>query len=87
MCNFIDVEEVRDEILGLRVVDFIGENNIIFLENEEGRIYTIEATQEGMVVNKGSTTEEEFEMLKVSFNLLLQKLDVDEDELWDEYYK
>ena len=61
-------------------------SDLIHLEDEEGRYYSIVFTgKDGTIVYKGATDKEGFENLQVMFNLLLEKLDIDESDLWDLY--
>ena len=82
------IEDVRKEIIGLRLVDFIEDGKILFLKNEDGRNYTIDLTgKDGAVVHRGNTEKENIENKLLLFDLLLEKLDICEDELWELYEK
>ncbi|HLR35061.1 MAG TPA: hypothetical protein VK071_06975 [Tissierellales bacterium] len=80
-----DIKEFREKLLGAKVVDIDEVQKVIYLEDETKRVYAVNHTNEGLMVNRFPTKEEEFIELKVLVNLLLQKLDIDEDELWDLY--
>lgn len=80
------IDNVRNEIIGLKVIDVESEGRVIHLEDEEGRYYSIDFTgKDGAIVYKGTTDKEDLENLQVVFNLLLEKLDIDESDLWDLY--
>ena len=80
------IDEVRKEILGLKLIDYLEGGKVLFFEDEEGRNYSIDFTGEnGAIVQKGTTEKEDIETKMVLFDLLLQKLEIDEDELWELY--
>lgn len=80
------IDEVREGLIGLKVVDIEEKGKVVYLENEKGRIYSIDFTgDDGAVVLRHPTIKERFESLEITFSLLLQKLDIDEEELWELY--
>ena len=80
------IDEVREELIGLKVVDIEEKGRVIYLENGEGRVYSVDFTgDDGAFVLKHPTGKERFEDLETTFSLLLQKLDIDEEELWELY--
>lgn len=80
------IDDVRKEILGLKLIDYLDGGKTLFFENEEGRLYTIDFTgADSAIVHKGSTEKEEMESKMMLFSLLLQKLEISEEELWDLY--
>jgi hypothetical protein len=81
-----DVDEVRDRLIGLKVIDIEPKGRAIYLEDEDGRVYSIDYT-EG---NRGTvlihqTNEEKLECLETEFHLLLKKLNIDRSDLWELY--
>lgn len=80
------IEKARNEILGLTLIDFTDDGKALFFKDEEGRNYTIDFTgKDGAVVNRGLTRDEEIEHKLMLFDLLLEKLDISEEELWELY--
>lgn len=80
------IDEARDEVIGLKVIDIEPEGRAIHLEDEEGRNYSIDFTgKDGAIVYKGSTREEEIDNKLMMFDLLLQKLAINEEDLWKLY--
>lgn len=80
------IDEARDEIIGLKVIDIEPEGRAIHLEDEEGRNYSIDFTgKNGAVVYKGNTRDEEIDNKLMVLDLLLQKLEISEEELWKLY--
>ena len=79
------INDVRNKILGLKLIDFIDDGKVLFFEDGEGRSYSIDFTADGAIVHRGSTKEEEMENKSMLFDLLLQKLDISEEELWELY--
>lgn len=79
---FKPIDEVRNDVIGLKVIDVEPKGRVLHLEDSEGRIYSIDFTGEnGAVVHAHSTNSEELEMIIYKFNLLLEKLGIDEEEL------
>lgn len=82
----LEIDNVRDELIGLKVIDIESKGKAIHLENEEGRCYSIDFTgQEGAVVHKWSTEKETLNSKLILFDLLLEKLGIEESELWELY--
>ena len=80
------IDEVRDNLIGLKVIDIEPKGRAIHLEDEEGRAYSIDFTgDDGAVVLKHYTEEERLENLETEFGLLLEKLNIDESDLWELY--
>lgn len=80
------IDDVREEILGLKLVDYLEGGNVLFFVDEEGRDYSIDFTgKNGAVVNRGSTPKENQENDSILLNLLIQKLGIDVQELWELY--
>ena len=80
------IDDARDEIIGLKIIDIEPGGRAIHLENEEGRSYSIDFTSKnGAVVYRGTTEKEDIENKLTLFDLLLQKLEISEEELWDLY--
>lgn len=80
------IDEVRDELIGLKIIDIEEKGNVIYLENEEGRVYSVDFTgDDGALVLKHPTDKEKFEDLEIMFNLLLEKLGIYEGDLWELY--
>lgn len=80
------IDEARDEVIGLKVIDIESEGRAIHLEDKEGRSYSIDFTgKDGAIVYKGNTREEEIDNKLILLNLLLEKLDISEEDLWDLY--
>lgn len=80
------IDEVRDNLIGLKVIDIEPKGRAIHLEDEEGRAYSIDFTgDDGATVSRHRTKEERLEGLEIEFKLLLQKLNIDESDLWDLY--
>jgi len=80
------IDEVRDNLIGLKVIDIEPKGRAIHLEDEEGRAYSIDFTgDDGATVLRHQTKEERLEGLEIEFKLLLQKLNIDESDLWDLY--
>ena len=81
----IKINDARDVILGLKLIDFLDGGEVLFFEDEQGRDYSIDFTgSNGAIVNRGST-KEDIETKLMLFSLLLQKLGISEDELWKLY--
>lgn len=84
--NYKPIDEVREDVIGLKVIDVEAKGMILYLENEEGRSYAIDFTgKDGAVVHKGTTEKENIEDKLLLFDLLLEKLDISEEELWELY--
>lgn len=84
--NYKPVDEVRDRLIGLKIVDIELKGRVIHLEDEEGRTYVIDNTGEGgAVAHAFPTAKEDLRVLERLFQLLLQKLGIDEDGLWELY--
>ena len=80
------IDDARKEIIGLRIIDIEQEGKAIHLEDEEGRAYSIDFTgKDGAIVYKGRTKEEEIENKLVLLDLLLQRLGISEEDLWELY--
>lgn len=80
------IEEARNDIIGLKLIDFMDDGDVLFFEDTEGRSYSIDFTgKDGAVVNRGLTRDEEIEHKLILLNLLLEKLDISEEELWELY--
>ena len=82
----VQIDVIRDELIGLKIIDIEPEGRAIHLENEEGRAYSIDFTgKDGAIVYRGNTEKEIIESKLMLFDLLLQKLEIDEDDLWELY--
>lgn len=80
------IENARNEIIGLKLIDFIDDGKVLFFKDEDGRSYNIDFTgKDGAVVNRGLTRDEEIEHKLMLLDLLLEKLDISEEELWELY--
>lgn len=80
------IDEVRDSLIGLKVIDIEPKGRVIYLEDEDGRVWSIDFTgEDGAVVLKHYTEEERLENLETEFGLLLEKLNIDESDLWELY--
>lgn len=88
MYQYKPIDEARDDFIGLTITDIEPKGRVVYLEDSEGRSYVIDNTgEDGAVCHKGYTESESLEMFRTTFELLLEHLDVDEDELWEKYYK
>lgn len=86
MYNYKNIEDVRKDVIGLKIVDFEQGGKAIYLEDDEGRAYTMDtSSNEGVFVHKGNTPEEMAEDRDILFDLLLEKLDIDIADLWKLY--
>lgn len=80
------IDEVRDNLIGLKVIDIEPKGRVIYLEDEDGRVYSIDYTDGNSgVVLRHQTNEERLECLETEFQLLLKKLNIDESDLWKLY--
>lgn len=80
------IDEARNEIIGLKIIDIEPQGRAIHLEGEEGRSYSIDFTgKDGAIVYRGTTEKEDIKNKLMLFDLLLQKLEISEEELWDLY--
>lgn len=80
------IDDVREEVLGLKIIDYLEGGSVLFLEDEEGRNYSIDFTGEsGAIVHKGTTEKEDQYNKNILFDLLLRKLNIDEEDLWELY--
>lgn len=80
------IDEVRNEIIGLKIIDIEPQGRAIHLEDEEGRNYSIDFTgKDGAVVYRGTTEKEDIQAKMMLFDLLLQKLEINEEDLWELY--
>lgn len=80
------IDDIRNELIGLKIIDIEPEGRAIHLEDKDGRGYSIDFTgKDGAVVHKGNTKEELIENKMMLFDLLLERLDIDELELWELY--
>jgi len=77
------IDEVREDIIGLEVIDVEEKGRAIHLKDKKGRTYTIDFTgKDGAVVSAHSTETEEFKYMGMKLNALLEKLGIEEEELW-----
>ncbi|TAH62232.1 MAG: hypothetical protein EWM50_05515 [Gottschalkiaceae bacterium] len=80
---FKKIDEVREDVIGLEVIDVEEKGQIMYLKDKKGRIYAIDFTgKDGAVVTAYSTDKEKLEELQMMFDALLVKLDIDEEELY-----
>lgn len=85
--SYKPIDEVREDVIGLRIIDVEAKGSILHLESEQGRSFCIDFTgDDGAVVHKGPTPVEELENLRTVLNFLMRHFDIDEDELWEKYY-
>lgn len=81
---FKKIDEVRNDVIGLEVIDVEEKGQVMYLKNKEGRIYAIDFTgKDGAVVTAYSTDSERLEELQMKLDALLTKLDIDEEELYE----
>ena len=82
----VKIDDLRRELIGLKIIDIEPKGRAIHLKDEEGRTYSIDFTgKDGAIVYRGNTKKEIIESKLMLFDLLLQKLEIDESELWDLY--
>lgn len=80
------IDDMRNAILGLKLIDFLDGGEVLFFEDEKGRSYSIDFTGEGpAIVHRGTTKDEDIENKMMLFDLLLEKLNISEEELWELY--
>lgn len=79
------IDEVREELIGAEITDIETKGNAIHLRDKNGREYTIDTTAgvegKGVVVHSYLTEKEEIELIKNVVTSLLEKLNIDFDEL------
>ena len=76
------IDEVRKDIIGLEVTDVEEKGRAIHLKDREGRSYTIDFTgKDGAIVHAHSTDSEELEFIRMKFDALLEKLNIEEEDL------
>jgi len=83
MC-YESMENHREKLVGktFKITDFYMEGKVIFLEDKEGRGYTIDCTgNEHAVLHIGYTDKESLEILSDKFNALLEVLDISEEDI------
>jgi len=81
------IDEVRKELIGLKIVDIEPKGAVIHLQDKEGRRYTIDNTGEnGAVVHAYATESERLNELEQMFEALLEKLGIEENDLWELIY-
>lgn len=81
---FKSIDEVREDVIGLEVIDVEEKGQLMYLKDKEGRVYAIDFTgKDGAVVTAYSTDSERLEELQMKLDALLTKLDIDEEELYE----
>jgi len=83
----VPIDEIRDFIIGTEITDIEEEGRVIYVKDKTGRSYCLDTTSsEGVFAHANSTTDEELVNMKELFNALLEKLDIDEEELYKLIY-
>lgn len=75
------IDEVREEIIGLKVIDIEEKGRAIFLEGENGREYVLDTTGEEVVAHKFLNEKERLSNLEEMLSALMHKFNVEEEEL------
>ena len=76
------IDEARNDLIGTKVTDIEVKGQVIYLQNEEGRIFAIDNTgSNGAVVFAYAIDSEKLETLESLVNAIMTKLNIDEDEL------
>lgn len=81
------IDQVREDLIGTRITDIEPDGRIIYTQNEEGRTFAIDTTgKDGAVVNALTTETERLDDLIMKVDALVEKLGIDEDELYKLIY-
>ncbi|MBP1925854.1 hypothetical protein J2Z76_001715 [Sedimentibacter acidaminivorans] len=88
--TFVSLNGARNKLIGKKfeLIDIEESGKVLYLQDNEGRIYAIDSTGEGgarVCIQK--TDSEELEELQMKFNTLVKMLNVDYDELEDNVLK
>lgn len=75
------LENAREEVIGLKVTDFEKDIKVIHLQNDEGRHFAIDFGGENPVVHAFLTTKEKLDHMEEMFDVLLERLEIEPDEL------
>lgn len=77
--SFKEIDEVREELIGLKITDIEEKGKVIYLEDAEGRPYTLDTTgTNGVLVHAGLTDKEKIEHLETLINGIIDALDIEE---------
>lgn len=81
---FKKIDDVRNDIIGSKIIDIEEKGRVIYCEDKEGRIYAIDFTgTDGAMVIAYNTDKEELESLGIKLNALMQKLNINNEELME----
>jgi len=81
---FKPIDEVGNDLIGLKITDIEEKGRAIYLEDSEGRTYTIDTTgKDGVIVHADATDKERIELLEQVVDALMQILDVTEDKIFE----
>jgi hypothetical protein len=75
------IDEVRDILIGCKVIDIEEGGKAIYLENDNKEGFCIDTTGEEIVASAFSTDQERIELLENLLMVLLEKLNISEEEL------
>ena len=78
------IDEARNDLIGTQITDIESNGKVIHTKNKEGREFSIDATGDSPVVNAWSTQDEDIEALKTIVRNLLEKLNIELDDLFNE---
>lgn len=77
------VDTVRGDLLGAKVIDIESNGRVIYLEDEEGRTFSLDTTgNDGVVVTADLIDKEKIEHLELMVEALLETLGVKEEDVF-----
>jgi hypothetical protein len=75
------IDEVRDILIGCKVIDIEEGGKAIYLENDNKEGFCIDTTGEEIVASAFSTDQERIELMEEILSALLEKLNISEEDL------
>ncbi len=84
--KFVNIDNARTELIGKKfeILDIEERGRALYLQDDKGRIYVIDNTgKNGARVCAQKTDNEELEELKMKFDALMRKFNVDEEDLFN----